>query len=127
MAKTMKWPPEFTGTGGMRLFDDIVDITAQLVGISCIPGRSANAWDEEEGAGYTGGGYEVAGTVDDAALTGSVRDRFRFLERAGVARLLSNPTIQTDGAGVRTISFEYFDLRAQRQRTAKFDVNGGTA
>ena len=125
MAKTMAWPPEIAANGGVHVLDNVVEITAQLVGLSCLPGRSANAWDEEEGAGYEGGGYDVAGAVDNAALAGHVRARFRALERSGIARLVSGPQIVTDGNGVRTVEIEYFDLRAQRQRTAQLEVDGG--
>jgi hypothetical protein len=126
MALTMKWPPEITAAGGVRTLTDPVVITAQMVGMLCIPGRSANAWDKLEGAGYEGGAYDVAGDAEGVVLANTMRNRFRALERAGLARLLSNPKVSVDDSGERTVDIEYFDLRAQIQRSARFVLNGGS-
>jgi len=117
MAKvSITWPPALTPRGGVEAREG--GTLEQAIVLSLLPGKSANPFERQEGIGYEGVEYEIAGDVA-TRLRAHVEERFAVLERQGRARLVAGPTLTEIGEGRVKVAIRWYDLETRVTRESE--------
>lgn len=105
--KTLRWPLRLTARGGAATTSRTLE--AQI-GISLLPGRSANPFEVRDG--LVPPDHVWSGPGAEAAAAAHVRDRFRQLERQRRARLEGDPVVRLDNDGLLGVEAMWEDLES---------------
>ena len=115
---SVRWPFQRTPQGGLAKTTKKEESTRQIVVASIPQGYSSNPFERAVGIGKEGDAYSVATASGSSKVIAFLKDRFRFLERSGRAKLTDGPNISSlSGTGKRSVSFDYLDLESQVPRS----------
>ena len=123
MSQSIRWPLQRTPQGGLAKTISPEESTRQIVVVSIPQGFSSNPFERASGIGGDGDTYSVSSPGGSNKLLAFMKNRMRFLEKSGRARLENGPTIfSISGTGKRKIRFDYLDLESQVPRDVDEEV-----